>query len=154
MRTVEGHLQAERLWRALNGLSQAPLARRQQAGTGVARIRYPSCTPRPAPCPSCRAAPQVTIHIYVMPIWLYLQTPGRSLDARQHAHVQVHYLKVRPPDDHSGVTLLLKPHAVPYAAGLVSFASWFTIPPGKKSHPIVNTCCYKCVRYMGRQDRL
>eukprot|EP00198_Chlamydomonas_reinhardtii_P008225 XP_001697562.1 peptidylglycine alpha-amidating monooxygenase [Chlamydomonas reinhardtii] len=56
---------------------------------------------------------------------------------------QVHYLKVRPPDDHSGVTLLLKPHAVPYAAGLVSFASWFTIPPGKKSHPIVNTCCYK-----------
>ena len=58
-------------------------------------------------------------------------------------HTQVHYLKVRPPDDHSGVTLLLKPHAVPYAAGLVSFASWFTIPPGKKSHPIVNTCCYK-----------
>ncbi|KAG2440171.1 hypothetical protein HXX76_004284 [Chlamydomonas incerta] len=56
---------------------------------------------------------------------------------------QVHYLKVRPPNDHSGVTLLLKPHAVPYAAGLVSFASWFTLPPGKKSHPIVNTCCYK-----------
>ncbi|KXZ51597.1 hypothetical protein GPECTOR_12g561 [Gonium pectorale] len=56
---------------------------------------------------------------------------------------QVHYLAVRPPDDRSGVTLVLKPHAVPYAAGLVSFASWFTLPPGKKSHVIDNTCCFK-----------
>ncbi|KAG2498330.1 hypothetical protein HYH03_003590 [Edaphochlamys debaryana] len=56
---------------------------------------------------------------------------------------QVHYLAIRPDSDRSGVTLLLKPHAVPYAAGLVSFASWFSIPPGKKSHQIKNSCCFK-----------
>ncbi|PNG99073.1 putative peptidyl-glycine alpha-amidating monooxygenase T19B4.1, partial [Tetrabaena socialis] len=56
---------------------------------------------------------------------------------------QVHYLTARPEDDHSGVTLLLKPHAVPYAAGLVSFASWFSIPPLTKSHLIKNSCCFK-----------
>ncbi|GFR52234.1 hypothetical protein Agub_g14767 [Astrephomene gubernaculifera] len=56
---------------------------------------------------------------------------------------QVHYLALRPPGDHSGVTLLLKPHAVPYAAGLMSYASWFQIPPGKPSHLIQNSCCFK-----------
>lgn len=57
--------------------------------------------------------------------------------------VQVHYLAKRPPEDHTGVTLVLKPHAVPYAAGVVSYASWFSIPPGQKSHKIRNSCCFK-----------
>jgi hypothetical protein len=121
----------------------------------------------------------------------------------------VHYLKPRPKGDHSGVTLVLNKHAVPYAAGLISYASWFrwggrrrrradgegglggwlsdvgcarggeqpgawwvgpnvvwaaapvracaaerpcaaarpavrSIPAAKKSHDIINTCCYKC----------
>ncbi|EFJ48883.1 hypothetical protein VOLCADRAFT_120843 [Volvox carteri f. nagariensis] len=56
---------------------------------------------------------------------------------------QVHYLAVRPPDDHSGVTLVLKPHAVPYAAGMLSYASYFQIPPGQPSHLVENSCCFK-----------
>ncbi|GIL97341.1 hypothetical protein Vretimale_2809 [Volvox reticuliferus] len=56
---------------------------------------------------------------------------------------QVHYLAVRPPDDHSGVTLVLKPHSVPYAAGMLTYASWFEVPPGKESHLVENTCCFK-----------
>ncbi len=52
-------------------------------------------------------------------------------------------MAVRPPDDHSGVTLVLKPHAVPYAAGMLAYASWFKIPPRTKSHLVENTCCFK-----------
>lgn len=30
-----------------------------------------------------------------------------------------------------------------YYSGLWSFASWFTVPPGKERHDITNECCYK-----------
>lgn len=32
---------------------------------------------------------------------------------------------------------------MPYSAGMLSYASWFTIPPRAKSHPVVNACCYR-----------
>ena len=56
---------------------------------------------------------------------------------------KVHYLNERPAGDRSGVTLTLRDAPVPYAAGMLSYASWFTIPPGKASHLIGNRCCYR-----------
>lgn len=32
---------------------------------------------------------------------------------------------------------------VPFSAGLLSYASYFTIPPGKKSYLVQNNCCYR-----------
>lgn len=32
---------------------------------------------------------------------------------------------------------------MPNAAGMLSYASWFTIPPGKHSHLVQNNCCYR-----------
>lgn len=32
---------------------------------------------------------------------------------------------------------------MPYSAGMLSYASWFTIPPRKKKHLVLNHCCYK-----------
>ena len=56
---------------------------------------------------------------------------------------QVHFLaKDRPPGDASGVTLILRPHPVPFSAGLLSFASGFVIPPKTKSTLVENECCY------------
>ena len=62
---------------------------------------------------------------------------------RQQNQKKVHYLKERPAGDRSGVTLTLRDAPVPYAAGMLSYASWFTIPPGKASHLIGNRCCYR-----------
>lgn len=62
---------------------------------------------------------------------------------RSSCHLQVHYLDPKPKNDHSGVTLMLKPHAVPYSGGLIAFASMFTIPPGQPDFPVRNRCCYK-----------
>lgn len=56
--------------------------------------------------------------------------------------LQVHYLKVRPHGDASGVRLAFSRQPVPYSAGMVAYASSFVIPPGKKSFPVPNTCCY------------
>lgn len=56
---------------------------------------------------------------------------------------QVHYLEKRPADDRSGVTLMLKPHPVPYSAGLIAYASFFSIPPQKKQVLVESVCCYK-----------
>lgn len=32
---------------------------------------------------------------------------------------------------------------VPYSAGMLSYASYFQIPPRKKSHMVLNHCCYR-----------
>ena len=32
---------------------------------------------------------------------------------------------------------------MPYSAGLLSYASWFTIPPRQKQHLVPNRCCYR-----------
>ncbi|GBF95833.1 peptidyl-glycine alpha-amidating monooxygenase A precursor [Raphidocelis subcapitata] len=56
---------------------------------------------------------------------------------------QVHYLQPKPKADNSGVSLTLQSQPVPYSAGMLSFASWFTIPPRAASHPVVNSCCYR-----------
>eukprot|EP00803_Ostreobium_quekettii_P002596 evm.model.scf_760EXC.6 EVM.evm.TU.scf_760EXC.6 scf_760EXC:55513-65279(+) len=59
-----------------------------------------------------------------------------------HLVLQVHYLQVRPPDDHSGVSLTLSTEAYKYSAGMMAYAINFKVPPGKPSHLINNTCCY------------
>lgn len=32
--------------------------------------------------------------------------------------------------------------STPFSAGMINYASYFTIPPGKPQHPIQNQCCY------------
>ena len=72
---------------------------------------------------------------------------GFSVGARtgiRYIVAQVHYLtKQRPKDDHSGVTLVLKPQAVPYSAGVMAFATGFVIPPQTPSYLVDNECCYR-----------
>ena len=55
---------------------------------------------------------------------------------------QVHYLGGRPANDTSGVKLRFTEEPVPYSAGMVAFAAGFSIPPGKPSTLVKNTCCY------------
>ena len=55
----------------------------------------------------------------------------------------MHFLaKDRPQDDASGVTLILRPHPVPYAAGVIAFAAGFSIPAKTPSYLVENECCY------------
>lgn len=56
--------------------------------------------------------------------------------------LQVHYLSVRPPEDHSGVTLTLKTEPSKYSTGMITYARMFQIPPHEDSYLINNTCCY------------
>ncbi|KAJ9507908.1 hypothetical protein QJQ45_021247 [Haematococcus lacustris] len=63
--------------------------------------------------------------------------------AIRYVVAQVHYLGQRPKDDGSGVTLLLKPHAMPYSAGLIAYAAGFSIPPNTPSFKVENECCYQ-----------
>jgi hypothetical protein len=56
--------------------------------------------------------------------------------------LQVHYLGGRPANDTSGVKLSFTGEPVPYSAGMVAFAAGFSIPPGKPSTLVRNTCCY------------
>ena len=56
--------------------------------------------------------------------------------------LQVHYLQARPPGDHSGITLRMTRQSTPFSAGMINYAKYFTIPPGKPQHPIENQCCY------------
>ncbi|KAI8471286.1 MAG: PHM/PNGase F domain-containing protein [Monoraphidium minutum] len=56
---------------------------------------------------------------------------------------QLHYLQPKPKGDTSGVSLSLQRDPVPFSAGLLSYASWFSIPPRKKEHLVVNACCYR-----------
>ena len=32
--------------------------------------------------------------------------------------------------------------STPFSAGMINYASYFTIPPGQAKHPIENQCCY------------
>ncbi len=55
---------------------------------------------------------------------------------------QVHYLQERPAGDQSGIRLRMTSKSTPFSAGMINYASYFTIPPGKPKHPIENQCCY------------
>jgi hypothetical protein len=55
---------------------------------------------------------------------------------------QVHYTHKRPEGDKSGVRLKLTSAHVPFSAGMMMYASYFELPPGKPSHPVNNKCCY------------
>ena len=56
--------------------------------------------------------------------------------------MQVHYAKGRPDGDRPGFGLTLSPQPTPYTAGMLTFASNFDVPPGKKSHRVASSCCY------------
>lgn len=68
-----------------------------------------------------------------------LHAPCTLLTAQ---HMQIHYMGKRPDQDESGVRLSLTRQPQPLAAGMVHFASWFSIPPHQPSHHIDNRCCY------------
>ena len=59
-----------------------------------------------------------------------------------YAAVQVHYLQERPAGDQSGIRLRMTSKSTPFSAGMINYASYFTIPPGQAKHPIENQCCY------------
>eukprot|EP00879_Flechtneria_rotunda_P023043 GHRR01024358.1.p1 GENE.GHRR01024358.1~~GHRR01024358.1.p1 ORF type:complete len:243 (+),score=35.59 GHRR01024358.1:180-908(+) len=56
---------------------------------------------------------------------------------------QVHYLDPKPAADKSGVRLKLQDTPVPFSGGLLSYASWFSIPPGKPHFLVQDPCCYR-----------
>lgn len=65
--------------------------------------------------------------------------PGSAM---QSLVLQVHYLQERPAGDQSGIRLRMTTKSTPFSAGMINYASYFTIPPGKPKHPIENQCCY------------
>ncbi|KAL0044814.1 hypothetical protein WJX82_010409 [Trebouxia sp. C0006] len=65
--------------------------------------------------------------------------PGSAM---QSLVLQVHYLQERPAGDQSGIRLRMTSKSTPFSAGMINYASYFTIPPGKPKHPIENQCCY------------
>ncbi|KAK9837060.1 hypothetical protein WJX84_000291 [Apatococcus fuscideae] len=73
--------------------------------------------------------------------------PGTSFSvgpgtAVAHVVLQIHYMGKRPEKDESGVRLSLTRQPQPLAAGMLHFASWFSIPPRQPSHHIDNRCCF------------
>ena len=42
--------------------------------------------------------------------------------------MQVHYTKLRPPGDQSGMRLKLTDDVLPFAAGMMMYASFFQVP--------------------------
>ena len=56
--------------------------------------------------------------------------------------LQVHYLQARPAGDESGIRLRMTTKSTPFSAGMINYASYFSIPPGKAQHPVENQCCY------------
>eukprot|EP00884_Botryococcus_braunii_P000484 jgi/Botrbrau1/10436/Bobra.0133s0043.1 len=56
--------------------------------------------------------------------------------------LQVHYTHKRPEGDRSGVRLKLTDAHLPFAAGMMMYAKYFELPPGKPSHIVPNKCCY------------
>jgi hypothetical protein len=54
----------------------------------------------------------------------------------------VHYAKGRPAADAPGFSLALSPRPTRSAAGMLTFASRFAVPPGKPSHLVAASCCY------------
>lgn len=57
--------------------------------------------------------------------------------------MQVHYLNEKPAGDNAGVRLSVQDTPLPYSAGMLSYASYFSIPPRKKQHYVLNHCCYR-----------
>ncbi|KAK9800913.1 hypothetical protein WJX73_010392 [Symbiochloris irregularis] len=55
--------------------------------------------------------------------------------------LQVHYLNGRPAGDTSGVRLSMTSEHMPFAAGMLMYASAFSIPPGRPSTEVPNHCC-------------
>ena len=55
---------------------------------------------------------------------------------------QVHYTQLRPPGDQSGVRLKLTDDVLPFSAGMMMFASFFSIPPHVDTHLVPTKCCY------------
>lgn len=56
--------------------------------------------------------------------------------------LQVHYLKLRPAGDASGVRLHFSSKPQPFGAGLIAYASGFTVPSKTESYLVPNDCCY------------
>ena len=54
----------------------------------------------------------------------------------------MHYLNPRPEGDHTGVHLTLTSAPVPYSAGMITYASMFSLPAKTPSTKISNACCY------------
>ncbi|KAF6260690.1 PHM/PNGase F domain-containing protein [Scenedesmus sp. NREL 46B-D3] len=67
---------------------------------------------------------------------------GRG-SAVQWVVAQVHYLNEKPANEKAGVRLTLQDSPVPFSAGLLSYASWFSIPPRKQHFLVQNNCCYR-----------
>lgn len=55
---------------------------------------------------------------------------------------QVHYQIVRPEGDRTGVRLKMTRAPQPRGAGMMMWASGFTVPPRTPSHLVPNRCCY------------
>jgi len=56
--------------------------------------------------------------------------------------LQIHYLELRKATDASGIRLKLSSLPVERAVGVHAFATGFTLPPGKNSITVRNSCCY------------
>ena len=65
---------------------------------------------------------------------------GRS--SNKFLVLQIHFLDLRPRDDHSGLRLSLSRQVLDHSMSLQAFAVGFMIPPGRSSHPVKNECCY------------
>lgn len=57
--------------------------------------------------------------------------------------LQVHFLAGRPAADESGVRLSLTSDHMPFSAGMLMYASSFSIPPGRSSTLVPNGCCLR-----------
>ena len=55
--------------------------------------------------------------------------------------VQVHFSGPRPKGDTSGVRLSVTSEHTPFGAGMLSYASLFSIPPQQQSTLVTNRCC-------------
>lgn len=56
---------------------------------------------------------------------------------------QVHYKADRPANDYSGTRLFLVPQPTPFSAGVMTYASWFSIPPRTPLYRVPAECCYQ-----------
>lgn len=56
--------------------------------------------------------------------------------------VQVHYQRVRPKGDRTGVRLKVTRLPQPRGAGMMMFASGFVVPPQLGTYLVPNSCCY------------
>ena len=54
----------------------------------------------------------------------------------------MHYAPGRPAGDRPGFRLAASPKPTPFTAGMLTYASKFSVPPGKASHRVASSCCY------------